>query len=234
VSRAWTAFRVLLAVQAALAGWAAAGGAGCDSCQASSARVAVAGFALYAALFAAAVSKGPSPLIFGGAFFALGVHAVLLAHLLRSGIVCGLCVATSLGAALLSVLAFACERANLSRAAAVLPWAVLAAIGTFGWPRPASAVLPAGDGPGVRLTVFTQADCPYCDRLRDEVLPPIEKEFGSRLKVSWRPAADLPAIRRTPTIVISPERGTRGSRVFEGLPGTSELRQALRAAEARP
>jgi hypothetical protein len=234
VSRAWTAFRVVLAVQAGLAGWAAAGGAGCGGCQASSARVAAAGFAFYAALLASAISKGPGPLLFGGAFFALGVHAVLLAHLVISGFVCGLCVATALGSALLSALALACERANFSRAAAVLPWAVLAAVAAFGWPRPASAVLPAAEGPGVRLTVFTQPDCPYCDRLRDDVLPPLEKEFGPRLRVSWRPAADLPAIRRTPTLVISPERGTRGSRVFEGLPGASELRQAIRDAEARP
>jgi len=234
VSRAWTAFRVVLAFQALLAAWAALGGAGCGACRTSGAWIAPAGFALYAAMLAAALAHGPSALLFGGAFFAAGVHAVLAAHLWTAGAFCGLCVSTAVGAGLLAGLALACERGNLSRAAAILPWAVLAAVAAVGWPRPASALPGDVEGAGVRLTVFTQPDCPYCDRLRDEVLPPIEKEFGPRLRVSWRPAADLPAIRRTPTLVVSAERGARGGRVFEGLPAASELREAIRAAEVLP
>lgn len=235
MSRAWTAFRITLAAQAGLAGWAAANAGGCDACRASGSWLAIAGFALYASMLAGALAWGPSPAVFGAAFFAAGVHAVLAAHLWISELGCGLCAATASGAALLALFAVACDRGNLARGAAVVPWAALAAIAAVGWPRPASAVPPPGDiAAAVRLTVFTQPDCPYCDRLRDQVMPGLEKEFGPRLRVIWRPAADLPAIRRTPTLVVAPERNGRGGRVFEGLPAADDLREAIRSAEGRP
>ncbi|HEX7899341.1 MAG TPA: hypothetical protein VF950_16365 [Planctomycetota bacterium] len=235
MSRAWTAFRLLLAAQVVLAGWAASGAGDCGACRATGSWLALAGFALYASMLAGALAWGPSAAVFGAALFAAGVHAVLVAHLWIADLRCGVCAATAVGAALLAVLAVACDRGNLARGAAVVPWAVLAAVAAVGWPRPAAAVpAPADPAAAVRLTVFTQADCPYCDRLRDEVMPALEKEFGARLRVVWRPAADLPAIRRTPTVVVAPERNGRGGRVFEGLPTAGDLRDAIRSAEGRP
>ena len=109
---------------------------------------------------------------------------------------------------------------------------MLAAVALTGWPRTAAATPPAG--PGVRITIFSQEDCPYCDDLRDRVMPEVEKEFGPRVQVVWRPAAELPAIRRTPTLVVAPGRNGRGARVIEGLPRIDVLREAIREAESRP
>lgn len=233
MSPAWAAFRAVLAAQTVLAGWAATGAAGCGACRTGGSWLAVAGFALYAGMLAAALARGPSPAVFGSALFAAGVHAVLAAHLWVSELGCALCAATAVGASLLAGLSVACDRANLARAAAILPWAALTALAAVGWPR-AAAAAPAAEGAGARLTIFTQPDCPYCERLRDEVMPGLEKEFGPRLRVVWRPAADLPAIRRVPTLVVAPERNGRGGRVFEGLPTAADLRQAIRDAEGRP
>lgn len=231
---AWTAFRIVLAAQAALAGAAVLWSGSCGACRTGGTWLALAGFALYASLLAAALARGPSPLVFGGALFAAGVHAVLALHLWLGAVGCALCAAASAGAAALAAAAVACDRGNLARGAAVLPWALLAAVAATGWPKPATAVAAPPAGTSVRLTVFTQDDCPYCEQLRDRVLPDIEKEFGARLRVVWRPAADLPAIRRTPTVVVAPERSARGGRVFEGLPAATALREAIRDAETRP
>lgn len=207
---------------------------GCGACRTSGTWLALAGFALYASLLAASLARGPSPLVFGGAFFAAGVHAVLALHLWIGEMGCALCGAAATGAAALAALAVACDRGSLARGAAVLPWGLLAAVAATGWPRPATAVAAPPEGTSVRLTVFTQDDCPYCEELRDRILPDIEHEFGARLRVVWRPAADLPAIRKTPTLVVAPDRNTRGGRVFEGLPAATALREAIRDAEARP
>jgi hypothetical protein len=234
VSRAWTAFKIVLAGQAALAGAATLWSGHCGACRTGASWLALAGFALYASLLAAALARGPSPLVFSGALFAAGVHAVLALHLWLGELGCGLCASAAAGAAGLAALAVACDRRNLSRGAAVLPWAVLAAVAATGWPRPAAAAGPSPEGASVRLTVFAQDDCPYCEDLRRKVLPDIEKEFGPRLRVIWRAAAELPAVRRTPTVVVAPERNGRAGRVFEGLPSVSALREAIREAEARP
>ena len=234
MSPAWTAFRILLAFQAGLAGAALLWTGSCGACRTGGSWLALAGFALYAGLLAAALSRGPSPLVFGGALFAAGVHAVLALHLWLGEVGCALCAVAAAGSGVLAALAVACDRANLARGAAVLPWALLAAVAATGWPRPATSDAAAPAGSLVRVTVFTQDDCPYCDDLRDRVLPGIEKEFGTRLRVVWRPAADLPAIRRTPTLVVAPERNARGGRVLEGLPTAAVLREAIRDAERRP
>lgn len=234
MSRAWTAFRILLAGQTAVAGAAVLWGGSCGACRTGGSWLALAGFGLYASLLAAALARGPSPLVFGGALFAAGVHAVLALHLWLGEVGCALCASAAAGAGALAALAVACDRGNLARGAAVLPWAVLAAVAATGWPQSTTADAAPPAGTSVRLTVFAQDDCPYCEQLRDRVLPDIEKEFGSRLRVVWRPAADLPAIRRTPTLVVAPERNARGGRVFEGLPAATALRDAIRDAEARP
>src|SRR5204863_8548285 len=137
-----------------------------------------------------------------GIFFGFGVHAMLVVQLLLAGLKCWLCFsAAGISLALVS-LSVAHDPANVVRMALVLPWSVLVVLAWNGSPRPAvAAAASITDTAAVRLVVFTQPDCAYCDELRRNVLPGIEHEFGSRLEVVYRPAGDLPAIRRTPTIV---------------------------------
>ncbi|MGH7342432.1 MAG: hypothetical protein ACREKH_18245, partial [Candidatus Rokuibacteriota bacterium] len=137
--------------------------------------------------------------------------------------------------AALAALSIACDRANLVRMALILPWSVLLVLAWSGLPRPAAgAPVSPADAADVRLVVFTQPDCPYCDELRDRVLPAIEREFGSRLQVTYRPARDLAAVRRTPTLVITPGRREQPARVIEGLPSPESLRAAILEMGGRP
>jgi protein-disulfide isomerase len=85
----------------------------------------------------------------------------------------------------------------------------------------------------VSVEVFTEPDCPYCDELRSRVMPEIEKEFGTRVRINYRPATDLPAVRRTPTLILTPGRLGAQGRVIEGLPTLERLRGAIRDLETR-
>ncbi len=237
MSRPWKALVALLGVQAAVAGAAATAewAYACGACRAGGFSLGLVGFAFYAGLFVAAVVAGPARLLFAAILFGFGVHVVLVAQLLAAGLRCWICFGAAGASLALAALSVACDRANLGRLAFVLPWSVLLVLGWSGPPRPAaSASATVTDTAEVRMTVFTQPDCPYCDDLRDRVLPEIEREFGPRLLVVWRPAADLPALRRTPTIVIAPGRRDRPARVIEGLPSPALLREAVREMEGRP
>ena len=236
MSRAWKAATLLLGVQAALAATAAAleWTWSCGACRAGGMSLGLVGFAFYTGLFLAACFAGPSPLLFAGLFFGFGVHAMLVAQLLMAGMRCWICFGAAGVSLLLVVLAVAQDRANLARMAFVLPWSVLLVLGWNGAPRTATAAASVTDTAAVRLVVFTQPDCPYCDELRDRVLPDMQREFGSRLQVVYRPASDLPAVRRTPTIVVSPGRREQPARVIEGLPTAEMLRGAIREMEAKP
>ena len=64
-------------------------------------------------------------------------------------------------------------------------------------------------------------------------MPEIEREFGERVRIDYRPAADLPAVRRVPTLILTPGRAGREGRVIEGLPTVERLRGAIRDLEAR-
>jgi hypothetical protein len=236
VTRAEKAFVALLAAQTALCGAIAAVElfGGCPGCR-PGISLAPAGFLFYLALLVQALRRGVGPFPLGGAHFALGVHLLLSAERLRSGLPCAPCLAAAALSGALALSAWICDPRAGGRALLLLPGAALVAALWSGLPR-AGAESPAAPARSavVRLTVFTQADCGWCDRLRDEVLPEIARDFGSRLDVVWRPASDLPAIRRTPTIVITRGAGERPARVLEGLPTAEVLREAVRAVEGRP
>jgi hypothetical protein len=235
VSRSWKALVALLAVQAAVAAAAATveWRYACHACRAGGFSLGLVGFAYYVALFLGAVLAGPGRLLFGAILLGFGVHVVLVAQLVASGLACWICFGAAGVSVALAALSVACDRANLVRFAFLLPWAVLLVLA---WPaRPvSSAGADVAEADGVRMTVFTQPDCPYCDELRDRVLPGVEREFGPRLRVVWRPAGDLPAIRRTPTIILAPARLERPARVIEGLPSPAALREAVLEVEGRP
>ena len=232
MSRAWTALRVLLGAQAVLAGVAATleWTFPCGACRAGGLSLGLLGAAFYGGLLVAALVAGPTRGLFCALLFGFGVHVMLVAQLVLAGLSCGICFAAAGASLALVGLAVACDRANLGRLAIVLPWAALLVVAAGGTPRGSAAA-----GPGaVRVTVFIQPDCPYCDELRDRVMPEVERDFGPRLEVVYRPSSDLPAIRRTPTLVISPGRKDRPTRVLEGLPSPGLLRDTIRQVEGTP
>jgi hypothetical protein len=237
VSRSWLAIVVLLGVQALLSALAAARewSFACGACGVGGLGLGLAGFAFYAGLFAAALFAGPTRLVFGGILLGLGVHVLLAAQLLTLGKTCPLCFAATGASAAMAVLAVAYDRANLGRVAILVPWSALLVLGWGELSRSTvAASASVSDTAAVRLTVFTQPECPYCDELRDRVLPRVEREFGSRVQVVLRAAEELPGLRRTPTVVVSPGRRDRQSRVIEGLPDYDELRQAILEVEEAP
>ena len=237
MKRTWKALVVLLAVQAALSAaaatveWAYA----CGACRAGGFSLGLVGLGFYAGLFIAALATGPSRVLFAAVLFGFGVHAMLVVQLIAGGRVCGLCLAAAAVSLAMAALAIAHDRQNLARIATMLPWSAILVIGWSAAPRaPALASASISDTAAVRVVVFTQPDCPYCDDLRDRVVPEAEREFGPRIQVSYRPAADLPAIRRTPTIVVTPGRKDRQTRVIEGLPSYDMLRGAILEMEGTP
>ena len=237
MSRSWKGLTVLLGVQAGLAAIAAAleWTWTCGACRAGGLSLGLIGFAFYTGLFLAAVFSGPAPLLFAGLFFGFGVHAMLVAQLLAAGMRCWICFGAAGISVLLVALAVAHDRANLVRMAFVLPGSVPLLLGWNGAPKPApAAAATVSDTAAVRVVVFTQPDCPWCDQLRERVLPEIEREFGPRVQVVYRPASDLPSVRRTPTLVLSPGRRDRQARVIEGLPTVDMLRSAVRELEEKP
>lgn len=233
MSGRWKALIILLAVQAALSATAVAVEwiRGCASCLAGTAPGA-AGFVLYAGLLAAALKRGPSRLLFGGILFAFGVHVALATQMILAGILCAVCMAAAVGSILLVVVSILLDAANVGRLAVISPWSALLIAVASTATRPPSPPLPSSPD-SVGIVVFTQQDCSYCDELRDRVMPEIEKEFGMRVRVNYRPAADLPAVRRTPTLILTPARAGVQGRVIEGLPTVERLRGAIRDLEVR-
>ncbi len=83
----------------------------------------------------------------------------------------------------------------------------------------------ASRGSAIRLLVYENDNCGYCQEFRDGYAPLLARDFGSRVAVEFREAVSASWVRRTPTIAI--EAGT----VFEGLPLRYEdLRSAVEAA----
>jgi hypothetical protein len=152
--------------------------------------------------------------------------------MVTTGMVCGLCMVAAAVSLVLVGLSVLIDRANLGRLALVVPWsALLVALGS-GLTRTTPRIDGGASG-AVSVVVFTEEDCPYCDELRIRVMPEIEREFGDRVRVDYRPAAELPAVRRTPTLILTPGRLGARSRVIEGLPTVERLRGAIRDLETR-
>ncbi len=151
----------------------------------------------------------------GAAFLmAAGAHLVLIALLLRAGIICYACFATALGGfigagaavasrrfrplgavsliAFAAVFAFAGVRlANTGRAGLPLRLAQQAYRQVLSEPRP-----PANE---VKAVVFVRDGCRQCEFFRERVLSPLRRSFGERLVIEERPAGKgMP----TPTTIV--------------------------------
>jgi hypothetical protein len=231
VSRSWKAIRALLAIQALLSAAAVAVDLtkSCASCLSWGALPGIAGTVGYSLLLALAFIRGPSRLVFAGILFAFGIHAALILQMVVSGIFCGLCLAATAGSLSLVALSVAMDPGNVGRLGIAVPWAVLLTAGAASALRPLKSVPDAAAS--VSIVVFTQENCAYCDDLRDKVMPEIEREFGRRVRIEYRPASDLPAVRKTPTLILSPGRTGVQGRVIEGLPTVERLRGAIHDLE---
>lgn len=231
MSRRWKFLVALLGIQAGLSAAAAAldWTYACGACKPGAFSLGPVGFAFYTGLFLAALWSGPHRLLYGAVLFAFGIHVMLAVQLVALGLVCWICFAAAANAAVLAALAVACDRANVGRLAAALPWSILLVVGWTALPRLESAPEAA-----VRLTVYTQPGCSLCETLRERILPGLRKEFGPRLEAVERSAGDLPGIRRTPTLILASGRPGVKTQVIEGLPDYDTLRGAVLRAEGKP
>jgi len=202
----------------------------CAACAGPGPDPAVLGAVGYGALLAAGLIGGLTPALYSGILFAGGVHAGLVAQMLANQRLCAVCLAAAgLSVALVAV-SIACDRDNLGRLAVLAPGAALvAALGLSQGPPASAAVEPGGC---VGILIYTQPECPYCERLRSDIMPEIEKEFGTRIRVEYRRAEDLPSVRRTPTLILESGRSGSRPRIIEGLPTLERLRGAIRDLEA--
>ena len=234
MSRCWKATVGLVGIQALISGIAVLLDVfgSCAACGGSRWVLGAAGFLYYSILFGLALRRGPSRLFFAAVLLAFGIHAALAVQMVAIGPVCSLCVVATAGSLGLVGLAIAVDRANLGRLSLVVPWSAL--LVAWGSGHASSMPPAASDGSrAVSVVIFTEPDCPYCEELRTRVMPEIEREFGARVRVDYRPAAELSAVRRTPTLILTPGRlGARG-RVIEGLPTVERLRGAIRDLETR-
>lgn len=202
---------------------------------------------------AACFTKGPSPALAGLAFYAVllitfgvrkferlrlagiqiafGIHCALTAKLFVSGETCALCIIAAAGSLALVITTLKIQPDNLGQVALLVPFSALLVAAGLGTVTPGGPS-PAGSAAGVGILVFSEADCSYCDELRTQILPEIEREFGARIHVAWRSAAELPALRRTPTLILSSTRPGAKDRVIEGLPSLERLRGAIRDLES--
>lgn len=235
MSRSWKGLLILLGAQAALSAAAATleWRYTCGACEAGGMSLGLAGLGFYGGLLLSALYAGPNRFLFGAILLGFGVHAMLVAQLVALRMVCAICLAAAGVSGVMTILSIACDRANLGRMAAILPWSILLVLGWGEFSRQTAGAATSAPGP-VRMVVYTQSDCPYCDEFRDRFLPRAEQEFGPRLQVTFRPAAEMPAIRQTPTILLSRGRRDAPTRVFEGLPPYDALRHAILEAEGRP
>lgn len=237
-SHAWKVIVTGLALEiliALVAVWVKATGS-CGSCGAGSpAGVAIgtAGVVFYAALLGMALWLGPTALLFVGIFAGFVVHAALLFLMLSGQPLCPPCIMACGVSTVLFLASMFYDSANLRRAAYVLPiTAILLQAGSFVYglvkasalaeAHPEATADAARRDGRVRLVIFEEPNCPYCQTLERDVLPEIEREFGPGLQVIRRPGSDVPGIALPTMIVVGAEE-----EVFEGLPTVALLRAAI-------
>lgn len=226
------------------AAWAWFGDGDCASCQAATALVhgknlALLGMVYYGTLVVAAILLGPHPVVYGGTLLAASVHVGLAVLLLQAHVFCPPCVLAAISAILALGLAIRCEPANAYRASFVLPGiALLVETGVL-LGGPPAALTELGTTPvavqeekpqvlvppgRVHLVIYGRPDCGYCMELEQEVMPLLEREFGSHLEVERRSADGLAGVP-TPTLILT---GQGDRQVFPGLPSTEKLRSRIK------
>jgi hypothetical protein len=179
--------------------------------------------------------------VYLGVFAAMGIHLALAAFMVASKTFCPICAA----AAALSLAAPAAllfqdreEVRWIPRAtvpafllSGLLTWTLLGAREARADQARAQAreaahlLVEESTRSKVELHVFESAHCPYCREFRDSYAPRLAQDFPD-LDVVYHPAAGVPWVQRTPTLVIG------GNVTFEGLP-VDYRDLALAVAQAR-
>lgn len=243
-SASWRILKIAILCATLFSAWAALGSGSCASCDGASdllggKSLASVGVIYYAVLFTAAVVLGPSLFVFSGVLLASGIHGGLLTVLAHEKIFCAPCLGSALAALAALVAAIRVDTSNALRASFVIPCAALLVQAGVLWSGtlPAQAegrdssekvarekfgsrAVPRGQ---VHLVVYTRPDCGYCIQLERDVLPDLQRDFGGRLVVERRSAADLPGIP-TPTLILS---GHEQRRLIPGLPELEDLRKTI-------
>lgn len=222
---------------------------GCGSCGAGDrlhALVAGTGVLGYLVLLAILRARAWTA-VFAGVFGALGIHLALGALMIARGAFCPLC-------ALAACLSLGAPAALLLQDSQAVRWIPRASVPAFLFAGLASWILfgvqdaraesqradaraaaqllqvemNAPDEklphPRTELHVFESDHCPYCREFRDAYAPRLMADFP-RLEIVYHPAAGVPWVRRTPTLLLG------GELAFEGLPVNYEdLRNAVSLA----
>lgn len=180
------------------------------------------GIVVYAALLGGVLLREDLPLVRFGFMAVSGFHVGLLYAMTSRGTFCALCAAVATCAFAATSLALARHPRSWPSLPAVLPWT--AAVGLLAAPP-----LPVGPSTHTRIVAYTRADCPYCDELRNHVLP--EATRGLEVEVVYRDAMEADFVRRAPTLLLT--RGRR-FRVVEGLPTVDRLRGEIAVLGGNP
>jgi len=209
---------LLVALGGALA-CSVAGVAGCRSCG-TPPPLAVAGIAFYAASLIVALARPDAASLRFALMAASGFHLGLIAAMASRGFACGSCLGAASCAFMALALVLGRDMSRWNWLPPILPWTAAAGL-LMAPPSP-----PVDSPPHTRIVAYTRPDCPYCDELRDRVLP--EATRGLAVEVVFRDAAGADFVTRTPTLLIS--RGAN-FRVVEGLPAPERLREEIARVE---
>jgi len=201
---------LLLATGGALTACVAAA-VGCTACGGPSSLEPL-GILVYAGLLVGVLIREDHLLVRFAFMSISGIHVGLLCAMISRGTFCGLCAVVAACAFAATSLALARHPRSWPSLPVILPWA--AAAGMLAAPPP-----PVEPSTHTRIVAYTRPDCPYCDELRNRVLP--EATRGLEVEVIYRDAMDANFVRRAPTLLLT--RGRR-FRVVEGLPTVDRLR----------
>lgn len=190
---------------------------GCSACGGPS-PFALAGLVGYGALLVAALRRPYGAIVRWGLAAAAGVHAALVTAMFRTDTVCATCVMAAASAAIALLAAMGRDGAWWGSVLATAPWTAALVLVMLPAPPPVEP-----DGP-LRLEIYSRPDCPFCQELRDRVLP--EAIRGMAPAIAWKDASEAAFVRLVPTVRIT--RGGR-SRILEGLPTPERLRSELDA-----
>ena len=172
-----------------------------------------AGILVYLGLLVGVLVREDHPLVRFSYMVASGFHIGLLFAMASRGSFCTACAAAAGCAFAATLLVLVRRPRSWASVPAVVPWA--AAVGLLMAP-PLPYVAPTDQ---TRIVAYTRPDCPYCEELRNRVLP--EAIRGLDVEVVYRDAEDAEFVRQAPTLLLT--RGRR-FRVVEGLPTVDRLR----------
>lgn len=204
---------------------------GCSSCETGNLPdllLGACGAAFYFVLWGSTRRSGftrPFALLFGGA---TALHAFLLFHMMETGLYCLWCALAAGNAFLLALLLLFSRTARLPLLGGMTTTALLLLASHSLFSPPTSRA------DSLRLVVYERPDCPYCHQLREQVLPPILRNFPNRLSVEYRDARGIGEIRKTPTLLLD---DSHAPEIIEGMPSTAYLRERIVArlsGEERP